>query len=166
MELDLRAVIVVGGPHRADDRQVVHAAADVREEIAHGNAALAPRAKPRLQGEDRVSLLAVGVVDDDDPHLPQFVGVLHALVGRGSDRLARVTVDLGLRVERLEVAEAAPHEEPDHIFRPRRQLGQPGPRQPGQLLGPQHAFESHRPKPEPGPQEMPPGQVGRMRDEG
>ncbi len=159
VELDLCAVIVVGRPHRADDGQIVDAAAHVREEIAHRNAALAAGAKLRLQGKNHVPLLAVGVVDDDDPHLLQLFGVLDALVRCRANRLPRVAINLGLGIKRLEMTEPTPHEEPDDVFRPRRPLRQAGPRRAGHLLGPQYAFQGHRAEAKPGPEEMPPRQT-------
>jgi hypothetical protein len=41
MKLDLGAVVVVGGPHGANDGDVVDATADVREPVADRNAAFA-----------------------------------------------------------------------------------------------------------------------------
>ena len=52
VELKLGAVVVVVRPHRADDREVVDAAADVRPPVADFDAALAALAEADLQRID------------------------------------------------------------------------------------------------------------------
>ena len=88
MELDLRAVVVVGRPHGADDRNVVDAGPDVWKPVADFDAALSMRPKTDLQRIDLIALLTVGIVDDDDADAFEFLGILNIRERRFTDRLA------------------------------------------------------------------------------
>ena len=81
MELSLGTVVVVGGPHAADDGQVIDHATDVGEEIGDLDAALAAFFKLDLGWIEFVSLLTVGIVDHGDAGLGEFFGILHTLIG-------------------------------------------------------------------------------------
>jgi hypothetical protein len=110
VELRLGAVVVVGGVHRADDRQVIDALAQAGEPVADLGAALAVLLEADLQRVEAVTLLAVGVVDNDDAGQFQLFGVLCVLEWRLGDGLAGVLVECGLGVEGFQVADAAVHE--------------------------------------------------------
>ena len=69
VELQLGAVVVVGGPHRADDGEVVDAAAEVRPPVADLQPALPALLEADLQGIELVANVAVGVVRHDDPQV-------------------------------------------------------------------------------------------------
>ena len=62
VKLQLGAVVVVGRPHRADDREVVDASADVRPPVADLDAGLTSLAIADLQRIERLADVAVGVV--------------------------------------------------------------------------------------------------------
>ena len=96
--------------------------AGVRQPVADLDAALAVLLEADLQREELVPLLAVGVVDDDDTRELELLGILHVLERRLGDRLAGVLGELGLRVERLHVGDAAVHEQPDDGLRLRREV--------------------------------------------
>ena len=66
VELELRPMIVVRRPHRADDGNVVDTAGDVREPIANLDARLPVFAPADLHRIYERALLPVGVVDHDD----------------------------------------------------------------------------------------------------
>ena len=96
-------VIDAVGPARADHREVVGAVPEVRQEVGDRDAALTALAKRPASGEQRVvSHLAPG------GHRPEA----------GRQRLARQALQIGLGVERLEMARAAMHEQVDHAPRP------------------------------------------------
>ena len=99
VKLRLCAVVVVGGVHRSDNRQIIGARSDVRDPIAHLDAGLPVFAVTNLQRVELVALLAIGVVDDGDAGELELVGTLRVLVRRLADRLARVLVELGLGVK-------------------------------------------------------------------
>jgi hypothetical protein len=85
--------------HRLDQADVVHDAADVREEIADQRAALPARLEAEQRTED----------------------VLDALGVRPERRRLPVQVEQrGLVIERLEMREAAREEDEDHALRLRR----------------------------------------------
>ena len=118
VELELRAVIVVGGPHRADDGQVVGAVAEVRPPVADLEAALAALLKADLHAEQLVA--DVAVVRRSARRSRRFFLTngesSTSLVRRFGDRLAGVFVELRLGIEALHVAHAADHEDPDHAL--------------------------------------------------
>ena len=116
VELDLGAVIVVGGPHGADEGDVVGAGSDVREPVADFDAALAVAAEADLERVDGGALLTVGVVDDDDADILEFLGGLDVLVRGFGDGFAGVLGEGGFGIEAFHVAETAAHEEPDDAF--------------------------------------------------
>ena len=122
VELRLRAVVVVGGVHRADHGDVVDAAADVRQPVADLDAALAVFLEADLERIELVPLLAVGIVDDRDPGQLELLGVLHVLERRLADGLAGVLGEHRLGVEGLQVADAAVHEQPDDALGLRREV--------------------------------------------
>src|SRR4051794_39387150 len=62
MKFKLRAVVVVRGPHRPDDGQVVHLSAEIWKPIGDLDAALAALLEADLQRIDLWPLPAVGIV--------------------------------------------------------------------------------------------------------
>jgi hypothetical protein len=116
VELRLRPVVVVGGVQRANEGDVVHAAGQVRPPVAELDAAPAVLAEADLEREEAVTLLAVGVVEDDDAGQPQPLGILDVAERRLGDGQAGVAVEGRLGVEALQVADAAIHEQPDHAL--------------------------------------------------
>ena len=124
MELHLRAVVVIGRPHRAHDGEVVHAGTEVGKPVAHLDAALAAGREADLQRVNLVALLAVGVVHHDHAHTLALLRVVHALERRFVEGFAGVLGELGLGVEALHVTQAAAQENPDDRLRPRREVRQ------------------------------------------
>ena len=114
MELELRAVVVVGGPHRAHDRDVVDTITHVGPPIAHFDAALGALAVADLHGvELRPHVSARYDLLDVPANQRRGEGVF---VGRFGDALAAVLVDGGLGVKAFDVADTADHEDPDDAF--------------------------------------------------
>ena len=64
VELRLRTVVAVGGPHRTHDRQLIDLPGDVREPIADFDAALAVLLETNLQRIEHIALIAVAVGND------------------------------------------------------------------------------------------------------
>ena len=124
MKLHLRTVIVIGGPHRADHRNVIDTAADVWEPITHLDAALAVLFVADLQRIQLVALLAVGIVHHHHAHLLQPITILHILKLRLVDRFAGQLIEHRLRIKTLHVAHATAHEEPNHTLRLGRKMWQ------------------------------------------
>ena len=105
--VDGLGVIDAVGPARANHRQVVGTLGEVRQEVGDLDSALAALAKRPPGGEQRVvSHLAPG---GDRPEA-------------GRQRLAGQPLQVGLGVERLEMARAAVHEQVDHTSRLRREV--------------------------------------------
>ena len=125
MELNLGPVIVVGRPHRANYRDIIDTAADVREPVAHLDTALPILPESGLERIDDVSLLPVGVIDHDDPDILQPLGILDMRIGRLGDRLSPELREERLRIKALHVAHATSPEEPDHLLCLRGKLGMP-----------------------------------------
>ena len=90
VELELGAVVVVGGPHRADDGDVVDAVADVRPPVADLDAALAALAVADLQRIER-GLGVVQPLDELADVLLEKWRVEDVRVRRFLDRLAGVS---------------------------------------------------------------------------
>ena len=123
VKLRLGAVVVVSGVHGADEGNIVHALAEVRPPIADLDPALAALAEANLQRVERVALLAVGIVDDDDARQFEFFGILSVLEGRLGDGLAGELGEHRLGIEALHMTDAAVHEQPDDVLRLRREVG-------------------------------------------
>src|SRR5262249_24575140 len=121
VELQLRAVVVVAGPERADDGDLVDAFGDVRPPVADLDARFAPLLETGLQRvELRLHLVLAG--DDLADVFLEERGVERRLVRRLRDRLAGVLGQGGFRVEAFDVAGAADHEQPDYAFRLGREV--------------------------------------------
>ena len=125
MKLHLSAMVVIGGPHRADHRNVIDAAADVWEPITHLDAALAVLFVADLQRIKLVALLAVRVVHHHHAHFLQPVTILHILEPRLADRFAGQLVEHRLWIKTLHVTHAAAHEKPNHTLRLGRKMREP-----------------------------------------
>jgi hypothetical protein len=136
MELRLSAVVAVGRPQRADDRQPIDLPGEPREPIAHFDAALPMLLEADLERVERVALVAVAV-GHDQPLDGEPLGILHVGEGRLGDRLAGVLGQHWLGIEALHVAHAAIHEEPDHALRLGSEMGPPVGRRPASF--PRHS---------------------------
>src|SRR5205814_8478826 len=96
-------VVAAVGVHRSNAADVVHALADVREELGHLDARLAVLLERERRSHERTGLAL------------------------GRDRAARqrlpvVLVEHRLRIEAVDLREAAVHEEEDHALRARRMI--------------------------------------------
>jgi len=116
VKLQLGGMVVVGGPHRADERDVVDPLPDMRPPVAQFQAALAALLETDLQGIQCWHQIArhAGEV----PHVVAVEGRIEdgALVGRFVDRLAGVFIQRGLGIETLDMTRPAEHEVPDHAL--------------------------------------------------
>ncbi len=117
VKLKLRAVVVVGGPHRADDRQVVGTAGQLGPPVADLQPAGAMLLKADLRGKQLVADVAIGIVGYDDPQvlLDERRGE-HVAVRRVADLLAGELGQCRLGVEAFQVAHTADEEDPDHAL--------------------------------------------------
>jgi hypothetical protein len=122
MELKLSAVIAVFGPHRADDRQIIDAIADVRPPVAHFNPAGAALLIADLQRQNLRAHEAVVRIKGDDPLVGQIRRSQDVFVGRLGNRLAGEFVQLRLGIKTLQMARPADHKQPDHALGPRRKM--------------------------------------------
>ena len=84
VKLCLSAVVGVGGPHRADDRNLVDIASGVRKPVAHLDAALSMFFVADLQWKENVPLIAVGI-GHRGPLFCELVRILYVGVGRFFD---------------------------------------------------------------------------------
>ncbi len=113
VHLELGAVVVVGGVHRAHQGNVVDAAGEVRQPVANLGAALAVPAKADLQRVDAREQVAIHADDRARPREEQ-----PRLLRVGTRRLrvshAGVAVEGGLRIEGFEMPVAAGEKDPDH----------------------------------------------------
>ena len=120
MELRLRTVVAVGGPHRTDDGEPIHISANVGKPITDLDAAFAVLAKTDLQRIKRFALIAIGV-GNDQPLDGQFFRIEYVGEWRLGNRLAAILGEHRLRIEAFHVADAAVHEQPDHVLGLRRE---------------------------------------------
>ena len=105
VELHHRAAVSrVGAVHRMDHAQVIDAARDVRKEFAHRQAALAVL----LELPRRLQQVARRIE-------------LHARLGK-RQRLAVVTIEQRLRIERVHLRRPAGHEQKDDSLGPREKM--------------------------------------------
>ena len=121
VELRLRAVVAVGGPQRAHERQPVSMPGDVGKPVADFHAALPVLAEAHLERKESIALVAVGVGHHQSLE-GQFLRILHRGKRGLGDGLARVLREHGLRVEAFHVADPAVHEKPDHVLGLRREM--------------------------------------------
>ena len=110
VELELGAVVVVRGPERADDRDVVGTRADMPPPVADLEPALAVFLEAGVQTHQDLAAAVRRVARND---VFQPLRVEDVLVRRRVDRLAGESIELGLGVEALDVADAAAEEDPD-----------------------------------------------------
>ena len=120
VELKLGTVVVVGSPERADDRDVVGTRADVLPPVANLQPALAIFLEARVQAHQDLAA-AVHRVGRDNVF--QLLRVQDVFVGRAVDRLARESIQLGLGVEALDVADAPAEKDPDDRLGPGHERG-------------------------------------------
>ena len=129
VELQDGAMIVVGGVHRADQRHFVDHRAHVGPPVGDLRSALAILAVTNLH---RVKRQLDAVIAFDEFLDTLDVGrIQRVFVRRLRDVLARVFVERRLGIEGVHVADAAQHEQPDHAFRFRREVGLAIGRSPG-----------------------------------
>jgi hypothetical protein len=112
VKLQLRSMVVVGGPHRTDNRQIVNAISHVRPPVTDLDAALATLPVPHLRGEELRHQLSLA---RDEFHDILFGkrGIQNSLVRGILDGLPCVPLQHRLRIKRLDVAHTAQHEKPD-----------------------------------------------------
>src|SRR5439155_8435504 len=95
VELELRPVVVVAGPERADHGEVVGARADVLPPVGDLEAALAVAAEAGAEAHEDLAVAVLGVAGDDTT----AVAGEGTLVGRVGETLAGVLGEFGLGVE-------------------------------------------------------------------
>src|SRR5262245_1467800 len=115
---ELSAVVVVIGPERADDSDIVGALADVPPPIRDHEPALPVTPVARVEAHEHVAI-AVRRVAGDDVAALEFE---HAAMRRVRNRLAGVAIQLRLDVEAFDVADAAAEEDPDDGLGARREV--------------------------------------------
>ena len=145
-ELKLRPVIVVRGPARTDQSQIVGAVAQVRPPVADPQPGFAALLIPDLHRKN----LRVNLVQPGNDLAEVFFQVLRferLLVRRLADGLASVLVQLRLRVERLHLAGPTDHEQPDDGFRFRFRRASGGRVRAGDAVLEQHRAEGEAGKP-------------------
>ena len=116
MKLNLCAVVIVGGPNRSDEADVVDARADVWKPVTYFDAALAVFLETDLQRIELVALLSIRIVHNNNANFFQSFRILHIIPFRFVDRFARKLVQHRLVVETLHMTHAATHEQPDDTF--------------------------------------------------
>ena len=126
MELKLRAMVAVLGPHRTDDGEIVGGFGDVRPPVGDFEPALPMFSKTDLQGVNGVAQESVIGIKGDDTFVGEIRGVENRFVGGVGDRLASVFVEKGLGIEGFQMAGAADHEEPDHALGAGREVREGG----------------------------------------
>jgi hypothetical protein len=112
VELQDGAVIVVGGPGRADERDLVHHLTHMREPVAHQGAGLRARAVPALHRVKRQLDLVLAGHERLQVLFHKRI-LERVLIRRFGKLLSRVLIQGRFGIERLDVADAAEHEEPD-----------------------------------------------------
>src|SRR5262249_18746594 len=115
---ELGAVIVVIGPERANDGDIVGAFADVPPPIRDHEAALPVTPVARIEAHEYVAIAVRRVAGDD---VAAFE-LQHAAMRRVRNRLPRVAVKFRLDVKALDVADAAAQEDPDDRLGARRKM--------------------------------------------
>src|SRR6478672_1324314 len=119
MELKLTSMIVIGRPHRSNDRKIVHAFAHMGEPVAHFDSALPAFSVAHLHREQaRLTqrLYAAGNGLSDVVGNRKWV-VERVLKRRLWSCFPLILVQRRFGIERIYVAHAAYHEEPDNTFR-------------------------------------------------
>src|SRR5262245_3944542 len=112
MELHLRAMIVVGGPHRAHYRDVIDAFGNLRPPVADLYSALTAFFEAHLQGiQAGMNLVEPG--DDLAQVLLDERIFLKVLERRIAQTITTELIQSRFGIERLHVADAANHEQPD-----------------------------------------------------
>ena len=123
---ELRAVVVVLGPERAHHGEIIRASADMREPVAHHESALAVVLIAGVERHDDLAVLVRRIAADD-----VLVCILeHAGVRRFLDAFAAISVERGLHIEALHMAQSAAEEDPDDRLRPRLKMRLPRWRRP------------------------------------
>ena len=140
VELRLRAVVAVGRPHRAYDRQPVDVGPDPREIIAHLDATLTMLPIASLHRIERHVHRAIGIGRNNTLD-GQLLGIQHVSEGSLGDRLSGVFVQHRFRIEAFDVAAATVHEQPDHVFRFRREVRKPSRGRPARFTAKPFAIE-------------------------
>jgi hypothetical protein len=145
MELQLSAMIDVVRPHRANDGDVVDAAADVRPPVADLDAALTALLVTDLQRVDLRKDFAL--VGRGGSYVRVQILLIQHVAKRGfSNRLSGVLVEHRLRIEALQVTCAANHEQPDDAFHLRREVRSTIGRRPARCIVCQSISMQHRPE--------------------
>lgn len=120
MKLQLSGVVVVRSPHRSYDRNIINTAANVRPPVADIDSTFTATSVSNLHGVDlshHGSRFAAEV-----SHVPAVkLRINNRLaIGRFINRLAGVTVERWLGIERFQMTGSSIHEEPNHTFCPGR----------------------------------------------
>jgi len=116
MKLNLRAMIVIRGPHGTQHRDVIRTAPHMRKPMTEFKARLTIGFEPGLKRVKFVALLSVGIVDDHHANPFEQFRILHPFEGRFSDGFTGVSVELRFGVEAFHVTHPATHKQPDHVL--------------------------------------------------
>jgi hypothetical protein len=121
VELQLRSMVVVSRPHRADHGDVVDTTSNVGPPVAYLDAALSPLAMADLHRKQGAPWV-VQALDELAEVLFQKRRIKDVLVGRLLVGLAGVEIQRGLGIKALKMARPTDHEQPDHVLRPGREM--------------------------------------------
>src|SRR5207248_2929388 len=119
MPLELGAMVVVGSPQGADDRDVVRAGAHMPPPVGDQEPTFAMALVAGVEPHEDAAA-AMGRVGGHD--VAQPLGIESIAIGSVVDRLAGVAIELRLDIEALDVANAAAQENPDDGFGLRREM--------------------------------------------
>ena len=133
VKLHLGTVIIIRGPHAADEGDLIGAGPDVGEPVTDLHSAVPVTLVADLKRVNDIALFPVGIIDHDDAYIFQLLRILHAGKRCLTNGLACVFREHGLRVKALHVTHSTSHEEPDDPLCFRRDHRQTTRRLPGFL---------------------------------
>ena len=110
MELHLSSMIVVSGPHRTNEGDVVSTGSDMRKPITDFDAGLPMFFVSCLQWVDRFTIFAISIVHYNHPKILEVFRVEDIGVRRIADGLSGKFIQRGFGVKALHMAYATAHE--------------------------------------------------------
>ena len=116
MKLDLCPVVVVSGPHRANNGQVIHLLANMWEPVTDHCSAFTILFVASLQRVKFITLLSIGITYHHDPLVFEFFRIKNIGVRRVWYGLSRVVIKCRLWIEAFHVADPATHKKPNDTF--------------------------------------------------